>query len=144
MIHETAPLRRCFMKISAELLEAWLALTSVKYHDNPLILMLFNQWLTLTSIKYHDNLLILMPFNQWLALTMLRTTGPWLHHMSKHRQRFWERRRRSANINSTMRSRWVIITRNEIWSWHFDRIPSNEGLTQETSAFESIYVAYFY
>ena len=41
----------------AELLEAWLAVTSVKYHDNPLILMLFNHW---------------------LALIMLRTTGPWL------------------------------------------------------------------
>ena len=34
-------------------------------------------WLALTSVKYHDNPLILMPLNQWLALTMLRTTGPW-------------------------------------------------------------------
>ena len=32
----------------AELLEAWLALTSVKYHDNLLILMLLNQWLAPT------------------------------------------------------------------------------------------------
>ena len=51
------------------MLEAWLALTSVKYHDNLLILMLLNQWLALTSVKYHDNLLILMLLNQWLALT---------------------------------------------------------------------------
>ena len=35
-----------FVRLSfrAELLEAWLALTSVKYHDNLLILMLLNQW----------------------------------------------------------------------------------------------------
>ena len=32
-------------------------------------------WLVLTSIKYRDNLLILMLLNQWLALTMLQTTG---------------------------------------------------------------------
>ena len=38
---------------------------------------LLEAWFALTSVKYHDNLLILMPFNQWLALTMLRTTGPW-------------------------------------------------------------------
>ena len=56
----------------AELLEAWLALTSVKYHDNLLILMLFNQWLAITSVKYHDNLLVLMLFNQWLALTSVK------------------------------------------------------------------------
>ena len=45
-----------------ELLEAWLAaeLTSVKYHDNLLVLMLLNQWLALTSVKYHDNLLVLI------------------------------------------------------------------------------------
>ena len=33
-------------------------------------------WLALTSVKYQDNLLILMLLNQWLALTMRRTTGP--------------------------------------------------------------------
>ena len=87
----------------AELLEAWLALTSLKYHDNLLILMLLNQWLALTSVKYHDNLLILMLLNQWLALTsgkyhetllilmllnqwlaltMFRTTGPWFFFFS--------------------------------------------------------------
>ena len=38
---------------------------------------LFEAWLALTSIKYHGNLLILMQLNRWLALTMLRTTGPW-------------------------------------------------------------------
>ena len=32
--------------------------------------------LVLTSIKYHDNLLILVLLNQWLVLTMLQTTGP--------------------------------------------------------------------
>ena len=37
---------------------------------------LLESWLALTSVKYHDNLLILMLLNQWLALTMLRTTGP--------------------------------------------------------------------
>ena len=37
---------------------------------------LFEAWLALTSVKYHDNLLILMLLNQWLALTILRTTGP--------------------------------------------------------------------
>ena len=34
-----------------ELLKAWLALTSIKYHDNPLILMLFNQWLAPTMLR---------------------------------------------------------------------------------------------
>ena len=82
--HETTALINTTIKLHmhytiwAELLEAWLALTSVKYHDNLLILMLLNQWLALTSVKYHDNLLILMLLNQWLALTMLRTTGPCL------------------------------------------------------------------
>ena len=37
---------------------------------------LLEAWLALTSVKYHDNLLILMLLNQWLALTMLPTTGP--------------------------------------------------------------------
>ena len=35
---------------------------------------LLENWLALTSVKYHDNLLTLMLLNQWLALTMLRTT----------------------------------------------------------------------
>ena len=34
----------------AKLLEGWLALTSVKYHDNLLVLMLFNQWLALIML----------------------------------------------------------------------------------------------
>ena len=33
-------------------------------------------WLVLTSVKYHGNLYILIPLNQWLALTRLRATGP--------------------------------------------------------------------
>ena len=37
---------------------------------------LLEAWLAPTSVKYHDNLLILMLLNRWLALTMLRTTGP--------------------------------------------------------------------
>ena len=38
----------------AELLEAWLELTSAKYHDNLLILMLHNQWLALTMLRAND------------------------------------------------------------------------------------------
>ena len=34
----------------AQLLEAWLALTSVKYLDNVLVLILLNQWLKLTIL----------------------------------------------------------------------------------------------
>ena len=37
---------------------------------------LLEAWLALTGVKYHDNLFILRLLNQWLALTMLRTTGP--------------------------------------------------------------------
>ena len=33
-------------------------------------------WLVLTSVKYHGNLYILIPLNQRLALTRLRATGP--------------------------------------------------------------------
>ena len=43
---------------------------------------LLEAWLALTSIRYHDNILILMLLNQWLALTMLRTTGPWSVHLT--------------------------------------------------------------
>ena len=37
---------------------------------------LLETWLVLTSIKYHDNLLVLILLNRWLVLTMLRSTGP--------------------------------------------------------------------
>ena len=37
---------------------------------------LFETWLALTSVKYHGNLLIVILLNPWLAVTMLRTTGP--------------------------------------------------------------------
>ena len=37
---------------------------------------LLEAWLALTSVKYHGNLLALMPLNQWLALTGLRATSP--------------------------------------------------------------------
>ena len=70
------------------LLEAWLVLTSVKYHGNLYILIPLNQrlaltrpglleaWLVLTSVKYHGHLYILIPLNQRLALNRLRATGP--------------------------------------------------------------------
>ena len=38
---------------------------------------LLEAWLALISVKYHGNLWVLIPRNQRLALTMLRTTGPW-------------------------------------------------------------------
>ena len=38
------------MATRAQLLEAWLALTSVKYLDNVLVLILLNQWLKLTML----------------------------------------------------------------------------------------------
>ena len=38
---------------------------------------LLEAWLVLTSVKYHGNLYNLIPLNQWLALTRLRATGPW-------------------------------------------------------------------
>ena len=38
---------------------------------------LLEAWLVLTSVKYHGNLYILIPLNQRLALTRLRATGPW-------------------------------------------------------------------
>ena len=37
---------------------------------------LLEAWLVLTSVKYHGNLYILIPLNQRLALTSLRATGP--------------------------------------------------------------------
>ena len=46
------------------------------FKEKEIMAELLEAWLALTSVKYHDNLLVLMPFNQWLALTMLRTTGP--------------------------------------------------------------------
>ena len=38
---------------------------------------LLEAWLVLTSVKYHGNLYILIPLNQRLALTRLQATGPW-------------------------------------------------------------------
>ena len=37
---------------------------------------LLEAWLVLTSVKYHGNLYILIPLNQRLVLTRLRATGP--------------------------------------------------------------------
>lgn len=42
-------------------------------HNRPRLL---EAWLALTSIKYHGNLKVLIPRNQQLALTRLQTTGP--------------------------------------------------------------------
>ena len=49
---------------------------------------LLEAWLALTSVKYHDNLLILMLLNQWLALTMLRTTGQ-VNQQTKFTEGHW-------------------------------------------------------
>ena len=38
---------------------------------------LLEAWLVLTSVKYHGNLYILIPLNQRLALTRLQATSPW-------------------------------------------------------------------
>ena len=40
---------------------------------------LLEAWLVLTSVKYHGNLYILIPLNQRLALTRLRATSPSAH-----------------------------------------------------------------
>ena len=37
---------------------------------------LLEAWLALTSVKYHGNLWVSIPLNQRLALTRLRATGP--------------------------------------------------------------------
>ena len=56
---------------------------------------LLEAWLVLTSVKYHGNLYILIPLNQRLALTRLRATGPWsivffntvLHSFTVHKEK---------------------------------------------------------
>ena len=48
-------------------------LTAKFYPSRPGLL---EAWLVLTSVKYHGNLYILIPLNQRLALTRLRATGP--------------------------------------------------------------------
>ena len=42
---------------------------------------LLEAWLVLTSVKYHGNLYNLIPLNQRLALTRLRATGPCSLHL---------------------------------------------------------------
>ena len=73
------------LKAWAELLEAWLALTSVKYHDNPLILMLFKQL---------------------LALTMLRTTGPWMLYLVDRLR--WKTKKRFA-FHIVLHGLWLLL-----------------------------------
>ena len=48
--------------------------------------VLLEAWLVLTSVKYHGNLYILIPLNQRLALTRLRATGPWRIFMRQGRR----------------------------------------------------------
>ena len=45
----------------------------------PLVIwaQLLEAWLALTSVWCHDNVLVLILFNQWLKLTMLWATQPW-------------------------------------------------------------------
>ena len=50
---------------------------------------LLEAWLALTSVKYHGNLLVLIPLNQRLALTRLRTTGPWALVEAVHQHFFF-------------------------------------------------------
>ena len=54
---------------------------------------LLEAWLALTSVKYHGNLYILIPLNQRLALTRLRATGPrrWSHLITTLRSPVWKR-----------------------------------------------------
>ena len=45
---------------------------------------LLEAWLALTSVKYHGNLYVLIPLNQRLALTSLWATGPCIiNHLTK-------------------------------------------------------------
>ena len=44
--------------------------------DLPIRPRLLEAWLVLTSVKYHGNLYILIPLNQRLALNRLQATGP--------------------------------------------------------------------
>ena len=52
--------------------------------DLPIRPGLLEAWLVLTSVKYHRNLYILIPLNQRLALTRLRATGPRMTGNSNH------------------------------------------------------------
>ena len=62
---------------------------------------LLEAWLVLTSVKYHGNLYILIPLNQRLALTRLRATGPWTPN--KHARYIFPARN---IIKSTFMRRW--------------------------------------
>ena len=65
-------------------------------------------WLALISVKYHDNLLILMLLNQWLALIMLRATGPWLERSSSLLELYPSTVADGAILNSVSRQRKQI------------------------------------
>ena len=80
--------------------------------------------LALTSVKYHDNLLILMLLNQWLALTMLRATG---HRMSLTRSLTYYCKLCSQSLRlyiygATPEVLVVKVTPNcsstRVWRWH--------------------------
>ena len=49
---------------------------SFYFLDLPFWPGLLEAWLALTSVKYHGNLYVLIPLNQLLALTSLWATGP--------------------------------------------------------------------
>ena len=56
-----------FLTIWVQLLEAWLALTSVKYLDNVSVLILLNRWLKLTMLVFirHDIVNFVKSFVAW-------------------------------------------------------------------------------
>ena len=114
---------------------------------------LLEAWLVLTSVKYHGNLYILIPLNQRLALTRLRATGPWLLPLRKYNVisdvRSSQRKNRIKNstylptcppIQSPTHpnpkeqchviGRWnmvvrvcVVLNRNIVYSdWHFENL----------------------
>ena len=64
---------------------------------------LLEAWLVLTSVKYHGNLYILIPLNQRLALTRLRATGPrqLLVKMASLKFR-WKEKKNPKNIYEIM------------------------------------------
>ena len=63
---------------------------------------LLEAWLVLTSVKYHGNLYILIPLNQRLALTRLRATGPCMATKCNSRV-YLERNRMTARTSRNKR-----------------------------------------
>ena len=81
-------------------------------------------WLALTRVKYHDNLLILMLFNQWLALTMLRAAGPGKRRGKKIGKVYLceiEQNERALDAKVTVKLLQVLITNGNCY-WVFSDI----------------------